>query len=87
MFPIRTGVPLVESAEDFDEVPGLKSDEYAASLATLQSVGATLNAECVLLRERFHGEGKELKTGQYLMRKRCEEKDFLEIRIAVVGEL
>lgn len=64
---------------------GLDPDEYAASLATLQSLAATLNADCVELRLR-RGE-KGTTVGQYLIRQKVEESDFMEIRVAVVGNV
>ncbi|PSN44488.1 GTP-binding protein 1 [Blattella germanica] len=63
---------------------GLKQDEYDASVATLQSLAATLDADCVLLRQRNVDEGV---TGQYLVRRRVDQQDFLEIRVAVVGNV
>ncbi|XP_015607433.1 GTP-binding protein 1 [Cephus cinctus] len=63
---------------------GLKEDEYEASLATLQSLAATLEADCVLLRQSKVDKGL---TGQYLVRKRLDQQDFLEIRVAVVGNV
>jgi len=63
---------------------GLKQDEYDASVATLQSLAATLDADCVLLRQRKVAEGV---TGQYLVRRRVDQQDFLEIRVAVVGNV
>merc|ERR1719510_1217207 len=64
---------------------GLDADEFMASLATLQSVAATLNADCVLLREKQIENDR--KTVQYLIRRRADEKDFMEIRCAVVGNV
>lgn len=56
---------------------GLKEDEYEASVATLQSLAATLEADCVLLRQSKADHGL---TGQYLVRRRLDRQDFLEIR-------
>jgi len=56
---------------------GLKEDEYEASVATLQSLAATLEADCVLLRQIKADHGL---TGQYLVRRRLDRQDFLEIR-------
>lgn len=64
---------------------GLDPGEYAASLATLQSLAATLNADCVELRQR-RGE-KGTKVGLYLIRTKVDEADFMEIRVAVVGNV
>ena len=56
---------------------GLKEDEYAASVATLRSLASTLEADCVMLRETKVDHGL---AGQYLIRKRLDQEDFLEIR-------
>lgn len=64
---------------------GLDLEEYAASLATLQSLATTLNADCVELRKR-RGEGGST-VGQYLIRQKVDETDFMEIRVAVVGNV
>lgn len=56
---------------------GLEPDEYAASVATLQSLATTLNADCVELRQRPSDKGN---TGQYLIRRRLDQSDFMEIR-------
>ncbi|XP_037094162.1 GTP-binding protein 1-like [Pollicipes pollicipes] len=63
---------------------GLSQDEYDASVATLQSLATTLDADCVLLREKKVEGGI---TGQYLVRKRADEQDFMEVRVAVVGNV
>lgn len=63
---------------------GLDQEEYAASLATLQSLAAMLNAECVELRTR---KGEKGLTGQYLVRTKVDDDDFTEIRVAVVGNV
>lgn len=56
---------------------GLEPDEYAASVATLQSLATTLDADCVELRQRPSDKGM---TGQYLIRRRLDQSDFMEIR-------
>lgn len=56
---------------------GLEDDEYEAAVATLQSLAAALETDCVCLRERKMEKGM---TGQFLIRKKVEEHDFLEIR-------
>lgn len=60
-----------------DDGSGLTNDEFEASVATLHSLAATQDADCVLLRERVEGG---TSTAQYLVRKRLESQDFLEIR-------
>jgi GTPase len=63
---------------------GLDEGDYAASVATLQSLAATLNADCVELRQKKTKQGM---SGQYLIRKKMDESDFMEIRVAVVGNV
>ncbi|XP_055374187.1 GTP-binding protein 1 [Condylostylus longicornis] len=63
---------------------GLDSEEYAASVATLQSLATTIDADAVLLRERKVEKGI---IGQFLIRKRVDTSDFMEIRVAVVGNV
>lgn len=60
-----------------EEYVGLDADEYAASVATLQSLVATIDADCVELRQRPSDKGI---TGQYLIRKHVDRSDFMEIR-------
>lgn len=67
-----------------DGSSGLDDEEYAASVATLQSISTTLDCDCVELRQR---KAKAGLIGQYLIRKRVEETDFMEIRVAVVGNV
>lgn len=59
------------------EESGLSDEDYKASVATLHSISTTLEADCVLLRERTAGCGT---AGQYLIRHRAEQEDFVEIR-------
>jgi GTPase len=66
------------------EASGLEPEEYAAAQATLQSLATTLEADCVELRQR---KGEKGQTGQYLVRRRVDEQDFMEIRVAVVGNV
>merc|ERR1719195_2274660 len=54
----------------------------------------SLDSDCVLLRERVlsSGSGSSIsseakRTGQYLIRRRADDKDFNEIRCAVVGNV
>lgn len=63
---------------------GLDPEEYAASLATLQTLVEILNADCVELRTR---KGENGMTGQYLVRSKVDDNDFTEIRVAVVGNV
>ncbi|CAG0885998.1 unnamed protein product [Darwinula stevensoni] len=63
---------------------GLAEEEMAASVATLQSLALALNADCVMLREKKFAKGS---CRQYLVRRRADEKDFMEVRVAVVGNV
>lgn len=63
---------------------GLNDDEKEAAVATLQSLAASLECSCVLLRERKENCGIIL---QYLIRRLLDQTDFLEIRVAVVGNV
>lgn len=63
---------------------GLQPDEYDAAVATLQSIAASLEADCVSLRQRKVDGGA---IGQHLVRCRLDDTDFLEIRVAVVGNV
>lgn len=56
---------------------GIDLEEYAASVATLQSLVATIDANCIELRQRPSDKGI---TGQYLIRKHVDRSDFMEIR-------
>ena len=56
---------------------GLVEEDYKASVATIESIATTLEADCVLLRERTTDCGL---VGQYLIRHRAEQEDFVEIR-------
>lgn len=71
------------------ETVGLATDEFNAAVATLQSVAATLNADYVCLREKQIGGGGDdsRRTAQYLIRHRADERDFTEVRCAVVGNV
>ena len=66
---------------------GLSKEDYEAAVATLKSISETLDASCVLLRERTTDTRSDLFTAQYLVRRRAPERDFTEIRVAVVGNV
>ncbi|CAH0406685.1 unnamed protein product [Chilo suppressalis] len=63
---------------------GLTEDEYNASVATLQSLVSGGRVSCVELRRWECGSGL---TGQYLLRTELDHTDFMEIRVAVVGNV
>ena len=62
------------------DTPGLTEDDMAASIATLQSMADTLDAECVQLRQRQVDSGL---VGEFLIRKHADEKDFMEVRLVM----
>lgn len=64
--------PNIECAE-----PGLNEKDMEASVATLEALALSLNAQCVLLREKTETEGK---VKEYLVRREAEEEDFMEVR-------
>jgi len=80
------GETIVElgTGEDTGEV-GLTEEELAASVATLQSIADILESDCNLLRSKPCDAGK--KSVQYLVRRRADTRDFMEIRVAVVGNV
>ncbi|KAH6942664.1 hypothetical protein HPB50_009200 [Hyalomma asiaticum] len=63
---------------------GLTADQMDASVATLQSIAARQDCDCVRLRERKATEGL---VAEYLVRRRAKENDFVEVRVAVVGNV
>ncbi|KAI5635475.1 elongation factor tu GTP binding domain-containing protein [Phthorimaea operculella] len=68
---------------------GLTEDEYNASVATLQSL-VSEHVSCVELRRWDCGEGGGeggAVCGQYLLRTQRAHTDFMEIRVAVVGNV
>ena len=46
-------------------------------MATLESLAGSLDADCVLLRERLEKAGR---VAEYLVRRRADQKDFMEVR-------
>merc|ERR1719333_1125066 len=56
-----------------------------ASIATLKSIAEILDADCNLLRAKPCEGGKT--TEQWLVRKKADTRDFMEIRVAVVGNV
>ncbi|XP_022089403.1 GTP-binding protein 1-like [Acanthaster planci] len=63
---------------------GLSREDLDASIATLDCLARSLEADTVLLRER------QVETGllaDFLVRKMADERDFVEVRVAVVGNV
>ncbi|EDV93967.1 GH25222 [Drosophila grimshawi] len=63
---------------------GLNAEEFEASVQTLRQLAAEMDADLVNLRERAVEKGK---TAQFLIRKHIDTTDFMEIRVAVVGNV
>jgi len=79
------GETILEVGVGEDSDSGLSEEDLQASLATLESISASLNADCVRLREK-QGEGGK-KSVVCLIRRRAITQDFMEIRVAVVGNV
>ncbi|XP_036401656.1 GTP-binding protein 1-like isoform X1 [Megalops cyprinoides] len=63
---------------------GLNESDMEASVATVRSLSEQLGADLILLRERNETGGR---VRDYLIRRRVGETDFLEVRVAVVGNV
>ncbi|KAG5854003.1 GTP-binding protein 1-like isoform X1 [Anguilla rostrata] len=63
---------------------GLDEKDMDASVATVQSLSEQIGADLILLRERTEAGGR---IRDYLIRRRVGETDFLEVRVAVVGNV
>ncbi|KTG41478.1 hypothetical protein cypCar_00009362, partial [Cyprinus carpio] len=63
---------------------GLDERDMEASVATVQSLCEQVDADLILLRERTETAGH---VRDYLIRRRVGEADFLEVRVAVVGNV
>ncbi|XP_062840932.1 GTP-binding protein 1 isoform X1 [Trichomycterus rosablanca] len=63
---------------------GLTESDMEASVATVQSLCEQIEADLILLRERTEAGGQ---VRDYLIRRRVGEADFLEVRVAVVGNV
>lgn len=63
---------------------GLTEEELEASVATLKSMASSLEADSALLRK--HKVGQNF-VAEYLVRKKAADNDFVEVRVAVVGNV
>uniref|UniRef100_A0A671SCY9 GTP-binding protein 1 n=1 Tax=Sinocyclocheilus anshuiensis TaxID=1608454 RepID=A0A671SCY9_9TELE len=63
---------------------GLDERDMEASVTTVQSLCEQVDADLILLRERTETAGH---LRDYLIRRRVGEADFLEVRVAVVGNV
>jgi len=79
------GETIIEVGVGEDSDCGLPEDDLKASMATLESISSALDADCVRLREK-QGEGGK-KSVVALIRRKAVTQDFMEIRVAVVGNV
>lgn len=63
---------------------GMNESDMQASVATVRSMCEQIEADLILLRERTEAGGQ---VRDYLIRRRVGEADFLEVRVAVVGNV
>jgi len=68
-----------------EDTEGLTEEEMAASVATLKSIANILDSDCNQLRVKPCDSGKT--TEQWLVRRKADTRDFMEIRVAVVGNV
>lgn len=78
------GETIYEVGTGEGDAPGLSQEDMQASIATLKSIADSLGLEMAQLRERKEGEG--LVT-EFLLRQSLEFDDFMEVRVAVVGNV
>merc|ERR1719481_1768296 len=68
-----------------EDTEGLSEEEMQASVATLKSIADILESDCNQLRVKPCEAGKT--TEQWLIRHKSDTRDFMEIRVAVVGNV
>jgi len=68
-----------------EDTEGISEEEMQASVATLRSIADILESDCNMLRVKPCDGGK--RTEQWLIRSRADTRDFMEIRVAVVGNV
>ncbi|XP_056018519.1 GTP-binding protein 1-like [Ostrea edulis] len=78
------GETIYEIGTGEGDAPGLSQEDMQASIATLRSIAESLSLEMVQLRERKEGDGM---VTEHLLRKTLENDDFMEVRVAVVGNV
>ena len=69
---------------DVNAESGLSDNELEASKNTLVNLAKAINCECTLLRKRTASLGH---IEDYLIRQCCGDEDFLEVKVAVVGNV
>ncbi|KAL3315283.1 GTP-binding protein 1 [Cichlidogyrus casuarinus] len=68
--------------------PGLKAVDMEASVATLSSLADKMNLALVFLRDSTKdGDKSGLVVKEYLLRKLSVDEDFVDVRVAVVGNV
>ncbi|KAK2720390.1 GTP-binding protein 1-like [Artemia franciscana] len=67
-----------------DGISKLSREEYDTCVATVKSLAAAEDADCVTLREEVAKTGC---SGHFLVRHKADELYFVEIRVAVVGNV
>lgn len=81
---LACGETMLELGSGEGEPPGLSIEDLDASVATLRSLASLLDAECVELRRRETPGGCVV---EYLVRRHTNSEDFMEVRVAVVGNV
>lgn len=66
------------------DTPGLSPEDFSASVANLNKAVEKINAIITCLRDRTEKEGK---AAEYVVRAQVPEDDFMDIRVAVVGNV
>ncbi|XP_046854651.1 GTP-binding protein 1-like [Xenia sp. Carnegie-2017] len=64
---------------------GLNEDDLLASIATLESLAKCCGVEMLSLREKLTANGGKIV--EYLLRNTVKDEDFIEVRVAVVGNV
>jgi len=75
---------ILGESQQQGEQNGLSEEELEASRATLKAISESHSCDCTLIRKQKAQTGF---TEEYLIRRVYNENDFLEIKIAVVGNV
>ncbi|KAJ8318645.1 hypothetical protein KUTeg_003736 [Tegillarca granosa] len=78
------GETIFELGTGEGDSPGLSEEDMQASIATLHSITESLGLESVKLREKKEEDGLVI---EFLLRKKVDLEDFMEVRVAVVGNV
>eukprot|EP00040_Diaphanoeca_grandis_P004842 m.30335 g.30335 ORF g.30335 m.30335 type:complete len:607 (+) comp16265_c0_seq1:235-2055(+) len=66
------------------EMPGLNDADLATSIATLEQMATKIGAKTIHLRDKTESDGK---ISEFLVRLAPDSSDFIDIRVAVVGNV